>query len=311
MSDDWGSLLYPASFGGVKLDLVGGVSTNDGPTVVAHTYAHVPGADLEDMGREQRKTSATIIFLGPDQDVRLAAFLDQVNKVKPQLFVHPFRFVQPYLAKVTGLNFGGNVSERNCLTVSCSFDEDTTKPALYQPGPGTPILAGSDEVDAAGADVVAAFEALEGATLGDATLLADTSAASASWADAPATASRAVNIQLQQLTDRIDAEMVRLDVARQIEKYSIMAALVRLAASLRAARAAFGSRTPRIIEVIVHAAKPLVVLAAEMYGARSASDRVEQLVRLNEIHNPLRIEKGTVLRAQAPNAPVTRLRSPA
>jgi hypothetical protein len=53
-----------------------------------------------------------------------------------------------------------------------------------------------------------------------------------------------------------------------------------------------------------------VPIATTTYGADQAADRYEQLLRLNDIPNPLRIERGTVLRAQSPTETRLRLKVP-
>ena len=91
--DEWGDLLFEASYGGLLLDII---STDDDVSraLAIHKFPFRDGAVLQDVGAEPRQTTVSIIFLPiPTQDDnhinRLTTFLTLVNEGVPQSFVHP------------------------------------------------------------------------------------------------------------------------------------------------------------------------------------------------------------------------------
>ena len=137
----------------------------------------------------------------------------------------------------------------------------------------------------------------------------DAVAAAKSWEDDPAKTLRDVTYELNALTDRIQVETDALEVATDLSQFDLMVALVNLSASLRRAAQVFAQSAPQLFRVTVEAPTPLLLIAAQIYGAAEAPERVVQLLGLNDIRNPARVERGTILVAQAPTT-APRLRSP-
>lgn len=310
--DSWGTILYDASYGGFPIHVM---STSDsaGRTLARHKYPHVDGADLEDMGAEPRVTRCRIIFTGPDHYEAFRVFHDLANSVEPLLFTHPI--TGSYLAKVGPYNFDADSERRDTITVDCTFEEDTTTPAVFPVGAGSPTLSGADDVAASAAAVSSAVIIVPGdegtiVDLPDDSLLDDAMAISQSWADDGTKTLRDVTYELNTLTDRIQATMDDLAVSTDLTQYPVMTALLDLSASLRRAAQAFAQVAPQLFQVTVEAPTPLLLIASQLYGAAEAPARLEELLSLNDIRNPARVERGTVLTAQAPST-TAGVRSPA
>ena len=158
MTDNWGTILYDASYGGFPIHVL---STSDvgGRALARHTYPHRDGADIEDMGAEPRVTRCRVIFTGPDHYEAFRVFHDLAQSIEPLDFVHPI--TGTYLAKVGELNWSADAEPRDTIMVDCTFEEDTTEPAAFPIGAGSPTLSGSDDVAASAAALQAAREAHE------------------------------------------------------------------------------------------------------------------------------------------------------
>lgn len=306
MSEDvWEDELLDGRFGDVELNIT---STEDvgGRELVRHKYPHRDGAKIEDVGGEQRTTHCEIIFFGPGHRQAFAAFYVLANGIDPQTFVHPV--LGSYTAKVSNLHWQARAEPRACIQVDCVFEEDISTPAVFDIGPGSPAFAGSDAVDSAGDDFA---DALAAQGLSDETgLAAAASAVAHAWDETQKTI-RDVTHELTAITDRIESEYTRLEVATDVSRYPIMTALLGLGSSLRKAASAFAARSPRIFEFTVEVTAPLLIVAATIYqDASQAADRATQLEELNDIKNPARIERGTVLSALSPGGARRQLRSP-
>lgn len=310
MADDlWSSILFDASYGGFPIHVLQ-TSDDGGRDLATHKYPHRNGAEEEDMGGAQRVTRAHIIFFGPDHAEAFRVFHDLANSVEALTFTHPL--FGSYEAKVGDLHWETSSEPRDCIMVDCVFREDTLTPAVFEVGAGSPTLAGSEDVDASAAEwlIIVEPEAgtiidIDGVALGN-----DAMATAEAWATDASKTLRDVTHELTALSDRIDATQERFETATDINQYPALVALTKLRGSLVKASQAFAQRSPRIFEVTVAAPAPLLVVAAQIYGATQAADRAQQLIELNDIRNPARIDAGTVLRAQSPVSPRARLRSP-
>lgn len=315
MTDEWGTLMFEASYGGFPIYVL---STDDtgGRDLVRHKYPHRDGADIEDMGGEARVTRCRLIFFGDGHLEAFRVFHDLAQSIEALDFVHPL--TGTYSAKVGPLTFSAQAEPRDCIMVECSFEEDTLTPAAFPVGVGSPTLSGVDDVSASAAalrDVIVVapedgtFIETDEVDFPDPTLPEDALATATAWeADADKTL-RDVTYELNALTARIQIVTNQLEVATDLERYDTMVALINLTASLRRAAQVFAASAPQLFRVTVAAPTPLMILAVQLYGAKEAPDRVTQLMSLNDIRNPARVERGTVLLAQTP-ATSQRLRSP-
>lgn len=301
--DIWESLLFEASFGGIRID-VQSTSDANGRVLATHQSPHRDGAAVEDMGGEARVTRCRVIFfqVSDDDDPhdRFAFFLAAKNRGATLTFVHPIS--GSYKAKIGQFDWSANADERGVIAVDCSFHEDADEPEIFGLGAGAPNLSGVDEVDAAAASLSAAIDEVN-AALG---LELETDVGEQSLALAEELAAggddltaRDVNLKLVALSNEIQAATDELEVATDIDRYPIMVALSNLHYAVRRAADAVIEKTPRIIEIRVAAPTPLYTIAARTYGADEAEERFEQLIRLNSIRDPSVIPGGTVLKAES------------
>ncbi len=84
----WADNLLPASFRAIEFDIL---STEDEArrALARHSYPYTDGADVEDMGLEERKLSVKAIFYGDDYEARLRAFLAALDERGAGDLVHP------------------------------------------------------------------------------------------------------------------------------------------------------------------------------------------------------------------------------
>lgn len=321
MSEDrWEEQLIECSFGGVRLDVQ---SLRDvvGRVLAVHQIPHREGAPVRDQGAVPRETECKIIFFrtAPEDDPRERFYFFKAiaDEGRTQTFVHPL--TGRYRAKVGEMSFSIAPEPREVITVECTFHEDSDVPATFEATSGVAPSAGLAEVEASAADLNASLVEVNDELPEDAEPLTSTAgveavAVAAGWADAvdavddPLTV-RKVNLQLVALSNKISAETDRLELAMHPERQPIMRSLSALHANLRRAADAFTEQSPRIVEITVIAPTNVYTLAARTYPGENAERRAEQLLRLNDIRNPARIEAGTRLKAYSRNTS-TRLRSP-
>jgi prophage DNA circulation protein len=84
----WADNLLPASFRAIEFDIL---STEDEArrALARHSYPYTDGADVEDMGLEERKLSVKAIFYGDDYEERLQAFVAALDQRGAGDLVHP------------------------------------------------------------------------------------------------------------------------------------------------------------------------------------------------------------------------------
>jgi len=303
--DRWEVELHEGSFGAVPLHFLS-VEDDLGYDLAVHEYPHVDGANKVPMGRRGRVTRASLIFFasGPEDDYfsRFQAFDLLAGDQEPQTLTHPL--TGSYSALVGDLVARASAEQRDTILVDCTFEESSTSIAVLEAGGGSPRASGLPSVEVEAAAVDAAVAGAGGST----TVGADAVAVVTAWQAAPS-ATRAIRLELADLSSRIESEAERLQAATDIKRHGLYRALIRLRYSLRKAALLVMQDAPRLVEITVRAPVPLVILAAEIYGASEAHDRTAQLRRLNNVPNPARLEAGQVLRVQAAPAPARRRRS--
>jgi len=317
MAEDlWEDVMHEASFGGVRLDVLSARSTA-GRALARHVYPRRNGAQLEDAGAEPRVDHCRLIFFqrsAADNHLeRLAMFHEAFVDGGAHTLVHPL--LGSYQAKISTFDLQADAEPRDVVMVDVVFEEHADEPAIFDIGAGSPALSGLEEVSASAAAMDAALDDVAAATGDDVWTSVGTRAVTAATAWEAAdpedpTTFRDINLEMVSLTNDIDREIDRLELATSVERYPIWVTMVGLRATLRKAVEALAERSPRIIEITVTAPTPLLVIAARTYGGDEAEWRCDQLRRLNDIRNPNRVETGTVLKAQAPSAPRARLRAP-
>lgn len=323
MADLWEQQLFECRFGGIRLD-VQSVEDNLGRVVVTHQIPHREGSPVRDQGAEPRVTRARIIFFPLDERddprERFYFFKALADEGRTQTFVHPI--TGSYRAKVGQLNVSAAAEPRETIMVECTFHEDADVPATFESSAGAPTGAGLDEVSAAAADlddglVEVNDELLEfdpDAEPLSTTVGADSVATVQGWEDSAADVddgltARRVNLELVALSDSISRETDRLELMLHPERQPIARALSNLHHSLRRASEAFVRESPRVVEVTVLAPISVFALAARTYPGEPFEARADQIINLNDIPNPARIESGTRLKVYSRDTSSS-LRSP-
>jgi len=320
MADLWQEQLFECRFGGIRLDVQ---STQDtlGRVLATHQIPHREASPVRDQGGQARVTQCRIIFFpldaNDDPRERFYFFKSVVDEGRTQTFVHPI--TGSYRAKCGELTMSAAAEPRETLMVECSFHEDADVPAVFEAGAGVPVRAGVEEVSAAAADLDAGLVEVNAELDEDAEPLASTVGNSAvtqvqAWEEASrdvdkGLTAREVNLQLVALSDSISAETDRLELALHPERQPIARSLSNLHHSVRRAAAAFIEESPRIAEVTILSPTNVYTLAARTYPGEPAEQRVEQILQLNDLPNPARIEAGTRLKVYSTRTS-SRLRSP-
>lgn len=307
MRDIWESQLIECSYGGLRLD-VQSTSDEGGRVLVTHQIPHREGAAVRDQGAAPRVTSCRLIFFPLDDTddprERFALFKALADR-GAHTFVHPIS--GSYRAYVGKLTWSAASEPRETITVECDFHEDADEPAQFEQRELAPVVAGVEEVSAAAAELDAGLVEVNAELPEDSEPLVSTVGASAvervtGWQastgslDDPLTLRR-VNLEVVALSDAISAETDRLDLALHPERQPLARSLSNLHHSVRRAAHAFTEESPRVIEITVIAPTSVYALAARTYPGEPAEPRAEQLLALNDIANPARIEPGTRLKA--------------
>lgn len=321
--DIWADLLFEASFGGLRIDVMNTSDTN-GRDLAVHQSPHRNGARVVDQGGVARVTSCKVVFVpeagNPNDDPmeRFLFFQDLKNQGVTRTFVHPLSGA--YQAKIGTFDWSATADERGTIYVDCTFHEDSAEPAIFQVGPSAPLRTGVEDVRASGAEVDAGLvevnevRAFRGDPPLTTTVPSSALALAEAWEEASTDdqntlTSGEITGQLNSLSNEIQAEMDRFEVATDIENYPMLLAFNHLMYSLRRAAQSFLEDTPRLVDIRVLAPMSLFALAQATYGASQADTRVEQLLRLNDVKSPARLPAGLTLKGPAKSA-APRLRSP-
>jgi prophage DNA circulation protein len=314
--DRWGDLLVEASYGGVRIDVTSADSDYSRSLAESKT-AFRDGASYQDTGGEPWITTCQVVFLGDDHLERFQAFLAAKDQARPLLFMHPL--FGAHYCRVSECRASVAAEPRDTIVLSVTFHEDADAHVIATSDAEISIDAGVENVrviggevddsllemglaerDATGALVPATGVSTASATVGPTAL-----DVVSNWSRMGRTATRDAAQQLGAVNNAIDRAESDFKVATDLKMYPLARQLVRLRASVRRTYVAFASSTARLIEIRVTKSQPVLTIAARIYGARDAQVRAQELVELNRLRNPARVEQGTVLRAHSPRrAPV-------
>jgi len=308
MADLWEQRLHVASFGGLELDVIS-AQDDMGRDLAVYSTPHTEGGTLDDMGGAPRVTRCQIIFFQRTEDddhlSRFADFETLKRTGEIQTFVHPL--TGGYQARIRDFSFSVSAEPRDTITVDCSFVEDSVEPAIFDIGAGAPTFSAEQDVAAVSAELDAAVlevettEDLQGiGTPIDLTVGADALALVTEWVENTEKSIDDIRLELDNMRSEIDAEMERLECNLKVTRWPILRSLVELDGAVTRAAAVFTDRTPRIVEIIVKAPVNLLTLITRRFGTAGLDERMAEILRLNSIPNPARIEAGTVIRATAP-----------
>lgn len=299
MSDEWGRDLFVASYGGIELDVVSFRDSMPRRTA-QYEYQHRDGGHVDDQGAGIRSTSLQLTFeagLRPDHISNLAAFVELLHDGEAHEFVHPISGA--YIARPEAIDWSADATLRDVIPMSVTFLEHEPDPAAFEVGQGAPALAGIGEVSAA-RDGLNAELAAQGLS-SDAG--ADAVAAVEGWESGDiARTQREINLELNAVANLIDSEIDRLELATDIDRQPALQGMLRLREASRRAADKVIASGPKLIRYEVRATMPLLAVVQELYGGRGAETRFRQLLDLNDIGDPSRIARGTVLTAQSPDS---------
>lgn len=303
MSDIWSTSLFQASFAGVAFDCLATQDSID-RAVARHTFPRRDGANLEDMGAEPRSTSCQVLFWERSADegdepgnhlVRFAAFKAAVDAGLVADFVHPI--TGTYRAMVANFGFEASAEERDLISCACTFVEDTTQPAKFDPGSQLTVDSGAA---ATAANAKLAKASLDAAGI-DSSVADETSSIVDNWESDSEMTVRQVNLELASVNQKLDDTIETYELTSDVTNYTLWRRIQSLNYSARRAAALFRQSQPQTIQITVAEATPLRALVASTYGANDAEVRYSEIMRLNEVDDPSLIPAGTVLRAPAPN----------
>lgn len=277
----WDIQLDDASFGGVTFDVL---SINDDVSrrrIAQHKYPYRDGADLDDMGREPRKTTMSIIFTGDDYESRLSEFLELVDDGATDTFRHPILGQWEARASVTNLAFSPD--DRDAATMDVEFIEDGTDTIL-------PSLTSIPKLEAEVESWITAI-GLEN-VWGYSEITAAASALSSAVTKLQTMANKATSI-INQARAKLERGMDKLKELSDVENYKCMRAMKRSAYSLQKLGVRYQELHPPTTKQTNPVPAPLVIMAANMYGL-DARTRAAELAEMNDIRNPLFAQPGDI-----------------
>lgn len=291
----WEKVLYEATFAGIRLDVTS--SNGDRSNSVAeHRSPYKAGSRVEHTGEDPWVESLSLIFTGPDHLERYEAFLRAKAKPDPQLLIHPIHGSKYCL--VASCSESISPDRWDTIDVQATFIEHSPLIGVVGPGAGRSLDAEVQNVAAEAARLDSAL-----ADMGaESAVPARAGSIAAGW-KAPSTTLRKVNLEVVSIANDIAALTEALNVATDIRAWPVIRSLELLQSNVRNAGEAFAATTPRLMEITVLEPVPLLTIAARTYGAKQANARYEELRSLNDVKNPARVEAGTVLKAQSPEAP--------
>jgi prophage DNA circulation protein len=304
--DQFEELLFTASYGGLEIDII---STSDdiSRTLIAHEFPFRDGAVLEDTGGVPRRTDCNIVFLPtttrPDMIERFLQFeaLTKANDRTPRVFSHPLTGV--YDALPENVTFDLNAEDRDFISMQVTFVEAGLDPAAFQVKADLTVGVGVAQTNSAKID-------LEDAVAADTTLAeiddspeeiaADSLTTAQTWRDDPTISQRQINLELNELANRIDNAVDELELATNLDSYPTLRAFYRLHGALRRAASAAIATAPKLTELTARTTSPLMALLQDFYGGRQAVERFDRVIELNDIPNPAEIPTGTIFTVELP-----------
>lgn len=304
--------MHVASLGGIPFDCI---STSDAVSraVAEQNFPRKDGAHLQDMGAGARRTRLTCIFFevppeGGDPDLtyleRYQQFYLKANSGETLDFVHPI--FGSYRAKVVGdISTDATSEDIDSIIVELTLVEDSTDPSPFDFSASQPVDAGIAATKVAEAKM---SQALADSGLSS-TVGADAVSQVSAWRTDETVSPRRVNLELKSLTERIGAEIVSLSLDSDLSLQPVWRSMQTLQGEIRRAAQLFHQQQPQIFTFTVRTDTPLRVIVTDMYGASEANTRYDELMRLNDIDDPMLIRAGTQLSAASPEINSGKVRS--
>lgn len=294
---------FEASFDGVRFDVLS-ASVSHGPNVAAHVYPKRDGANLEEMGRAPWTCTMEIVFFDrdaqPGEETPVESYEDRfqnfdflVHDGGVRTLVHPY--VGAIRAVITDFSHQGT-GDLEGIQATVTFVEEISEDPVFAVGAGATTTAGSQEVLSS---VVSANKALEDQGLESSTT-ADALTAAQNWEFDPELSTRQVHSEMSQINNRLNEELTAFETGYGIASHPIMKQYMLLQYNMRRAADAFSSETARIVKINVTEPLPLRIIAARFYGAKTSSQRLQELIELNpNLTHPALVPAGAVIKAYA------------
>ena len=284
---------YDASLAGVRLWLAS-LSADGGRTLVETQPTRGDENDVDDRGRAPRRWRVSLLFAEmPGETESPAARLRRLIALIDAGSDDGFAFTSPIegTCQVRIGDFTHELGSNFRITASATLVRlGDLEPAVTPVGPAVSPAAGAEAVTVAAGRATAELEAVN--------LESDAPAkcteAAVRWTD-PATSPRQVFLEVASLTTEIQDEIVALELGGDLQLWPAYRSMVELASQTIAAANAVTSTAGAVFRLLVDRPTPLRVIAARVYGAVLAAERMAEIVKLNDIGTPGRVPAGTSL----------------
>jgi prophage DNA circulation protein len=274
------------------------VTDEGGHALTLHEFADRPGAAVEDSGRRALRISIVAVFHGDGYLEKLLAFKHALEEQGSAELVHPFHGSIHVAVDSFSLQ---HRAEEDFSTVPVTFVEDSTEDVsfwgLTVTRPGSPISPAAAEARLTQA--MSTVETQRQALLGTPS---SSTAAVARFRDWISSARQTVETTEAEIETRLRAAHeaiageLREVATGPAEVAPLLDALHGLAAQATDLASVALARFPAIQEMTLTGEVSVHELASRLYGDAA---RVDDLLRLNDLPEPLFIRRGTVLRVHA------------
>jgi prophage DNA circulation protein len=290
----WDNELVTASFGGVEF----AVEKTSDPLMrrwAEHKYPWKDGADIEDMGREPRRTTLTAIFLGDSASTDLGKLMLVIDAGKSATFTHPL--LGSWTARMRAPDISANCSFRDGYRVELEVVEDGTAtelPTVYSIDSLEDTLTADTSALEAAADAIDdASDAWDeaAAAIDDAvTAVNDLVSKAKGYASKVTQAMNKVRSTIKKAQKAIK----RVASLGPSMVYGVNSALMKTASDCHKLAAAATSSLPKLVASTVTAGQSTALLAQALYGEASAAN-LALIESTSTIRNTAMIQPGTIL----------------
>jgi len=280
---EWDDNLQPASWNGIDFEVVS-VSDSVDRQIVAHRYPFRDGADLEDTGREPRPTTVNAVFFGDGYLARLTKLRQEADKGKTGPFVHPLFGV--WQCKVQRVSVDHEHSRRDLAAVVIQLLEDGTNSRIPDVASITAAETELNNTVAKAETTASNLPSPAPAEVAAATTDANT------FIDDLQETSRDPSIRLDQLNAACAGAITALEESEDltdVESWQLTQDIYEMQYYARQAKEAFEMNAPTILPFQIDSSMPMVAVAHRLY---KDADRVDDLLRLNQIRNPFIVPSG-------------------
>lgn len=284
------------------------VSWNDriGVRLAGHQYLKRNGAEQEPMGAEPGRFTMSLCFLGANWAKQYRALVASILADPRGEMVHPLLGNM----KVACLGIDdANVTpgdEIDSINLRVSFVEDALDARLSETFPGPSVMAA--RVKSLALDITSAIGQFAAtALLAEQLVLAAINYASAARAlfESGSPADPSIEVLLDEVAIRTNSVSAALLVEAAADEetdataYAPLQAIQQTYAACLGLAAALAASRPALIVYVVPKTTNVAALAASLYGG-DAIDRIDEILRLNRIPNPMLIRAGTRLQVSTP-----------